>query len=128
MITIPCLHAGLRDGGYAVPTDIQRSSIPLALQGKDVLGAAMTGSGKTLAFLIPVSSNCFVATVVPEQRLLFVHVHNEPWQGCPPSCFKLFLFSLILLSEKTLATSYYHQPVPVFSVQLPVTVGEMSFV
>lgn len=48
--------SGLRDAGYSVPTDIQRSAIPLALQGKDVLGAAKTGSGKTLAFLIPVSS------------------------------------------------------------------------
>ncbi|XP_070569089.1 probable ATP-dependent RNA helicase DDX10 isoform X2 [Ptychodera flava] len=39
---------------YEVPTEIQRETIGLALQGKDVLGAAKTGSGKTLAFLIPV--------------------------------------------------------------------------
>ena len=44
---------GLRGSGYAVPTEIQREAIPLALRGKDVLGAAKTGSGKTLAFLIP---------------------------------------------------------------------------
>ena len=30
-----------------------------ALQGRDILGAAMTGSGKTLAFLIPVRSKEF---------------------------------------------------------------------
>lgn len=35
-------------------TDIQSRALPLALKGKDVLGAARTGSGKTLAFLIPV--------------------------------------------------------------------------
>jgi len=35
-------------------TDIQRKSIPYALAGKDILGAAKTGSGKTLAFLLPV--------------------------------------------------------------------------
>lgn len=35
-------------------TDIQTQSIPLALKGKDVLGAARTGSGKTLSFLVPV--------------------------------------------------------------------------
>lgn len=34
-------------------TDIQREALPLALKGKDVLGAAKTGSGKTLAFIIP---------------------------------------------------------------------------
>lgn len=35
-------------------TDIQAQSIPKALKGKDVLGAARTGSGKTLSFLVPV--------------------------------------------------------------------------
>ena len=44
---------GLRGAGYAVPTEIQRAAIPLALRGRDVLGAAKTGSGKTLAFLVP---------------------------------------------------------------------------
>uniref|UniRef100_A0A8B9PA79 ATP-dependent RNA helicase n=1 Tax=Apteryx owenii TaxID=8824 RepID=A0A8B9PA79_APTOW len=34
-------------------TEIQRQTIGLALQGKDVLGAAKTGSGKTLAFIVP---------------------------------------------------------------------------
>ena len=45
---------GLMKAGFAKPTDIQKTAIPLALRGKDVLGAAKTGSGKTLAFLIPV--------------------------------------------------------------------------
>ncbi|KAJ8027409.1 putative ATP-dependent RNA helicase DDX10 [Holothuria leucospilota] len=44
---------GLQDAGYEQPTEIQKSSIGLALQGCDILGAAKTGSGKTLAFLIP---------------------------------------------------------------------------
>ena len=30
--------AGLKDGGYSVPTQIQRESIVLALQGNDILG------------------------------------------------------------------------------------------
>lgn len=44
---------GLKACGYTNPTDIQKEAIPLALRGKDVVGAAKTGSGKTLAFLIP---------------------------------------------------------------------------
>ena len=44
---------GLRGAGYSIPTAIQRAAIPLALRGRDVLGAAKTGSGKTLAFLVP---------------------------------------------------------------------------
>lgn len=43
-----------RSAYYTKLTDIQSRALPLALKGKDVLGAARTGSGKTLAFLIPV--------------------------------------------------------------------------
>ncbi|KAK4450783.1 P-loop containing nucleoside triphosphate hydrolase protein [Podospora aff. communis PSN243] len=46
--------SGLRASHFEVLTDVQRSAIPLALKGKDILGAAKTGSGKTLAFLVPV--------------------------------------------------------------------------
>ncbi|XP_067674680.1 probable ATP-dependent RNA helicase DDX10 isoform X2 [Haliotis asinina] len=45
---------GLQSAKYTSPTEIQRQSIGLSLQGQDILGAAQTGSGKTLAFLIPV--------------------------------------------------------------------------
>ncbi|XP_048239770.1 probable ATP-dependent RNA helicase DDX10 isoform X1 [Haliotis rufescens] len=45
---------GLDHAKYTSPTEIQRESIGLALQGLDILGAAQTGSGKTLAFLLPV--------------------------------------------------------------------------
>ncbi|XP_064413961.1 probable ATP-dependent RNA helicase DDX10 isoform X2 [Latimeria chalumnae] len=45
---------GLLEAQYRKPTEIQKQTIGLALQGKDILGAAKTGSGKTLAFLIPV--------------------------------------------------------------------------
>ncbi|NWU89651.1 DDX10 helicase, partial [Upupa epops] len=44
---------GLQEAQYRQVTEIQRQTIGLALQGKDVLGAAKTGSGKTLAFIVP---------------------------------------------------------------------------
>lgn len=37
--------AGLKNGRYFKPTEIQRQAIGYALQGRDVLGAAVTGSG-----------------------------------------------------------------------------------
>jgi len=50
---------GLKDCKYKTPTDIQKESIVPALNGRDILGAAITGSGKTLAFLIPILENLF---------------------------------------------------------------------
>ncbi len=38
---------------YVTPTPIQQQSIPIAIEGKDVVGVAQTGTGKTLAFGIP---------------------------------------------------------------------------
>ncbi len=48
------LKMGLSDIGYKEPTPIQEKSIPEALEGKDILGAAQTGTGKTGAFVIPI--------------------------------------------------------------------------
>jgi ATP-dependent RNA helicase DeaD len=39
--------------GFDQPTPIQEKTIPLALDGQDVLGQAQTGTGKTAAFGIP---------------------------------------------------------------------------
>jgi ATP-dependent RNA helicase RhlE len=39
--------------GYKTPTPIQLKAIPIAIEGKDVIGIAQTGTGKTLAYGIP---------------------------------------------------------------------------
>jgi ATP-dependent RNA helicase RhlE len=49
----PELVRAVTELGYEEPTPIQRLAIPVALEGKDVLGRAQTGTGKTAAFMLP---------------------------------------------------------------------------
>ncbi|ODV92873.1 hypothetical protein CANCADRAFT_30893 [Tortispora caseinolytica NRRL Y-17796] len=48
------LLRGLHDLGFANPTEVQKSVIPDALKGNDIIAKASTGSGKTLAFALPI--------------------------------------------------------------------------
>ncbi|MGP9781323.1 ATP-dependent RNA helicase [Arthrobacter sp. MYb224] len=48
--------AALADLGYEKPSPIQAATIPLLLEGRDVVGLAQTGTGKTAAFALPALS------------------------------------------------------------------------
>jgi len=50
----PDLVKALDELKLTVPTEVQEKTIPLALNGKDVIGESATGSGKTLAFGAPI--------------------------------------------------------------------------
>jgi ATP-dependent RNA helicase DeaD len=49
------LQATLEARSFSTATPIQAEAIPVALQGKDLLGQARTGTGKTLAFALPIA-------------------------------------------------------------------------
>ena len=52
----PRVLQALVDVGYEKPSPIQAATIPLLLEGRDVVGLAQTGTGKTAAFPVPALS------------------------------------------------------------------------
>lgn len=64
------LMKALEEIGYENPTPIQAETIPLLLDGRDVLGQAQTGTGKTAAFALPILSNIRLALPEPQALVL----------------------------------------------------------
>jgi ATP-dependent RNA helicase RhlE len=54
----PILNA-LQHEGYNEPTPTQEISIPIVLNGSDLLGCAQTGTGKTAAFAVPILQHLY---------------------------------------------------------------------
>src|SRR6476469_33763 len=72
----------LRENGFEVPFPIQEATIPLILEGNDVIGQAHTGTGKTAAFALPIlaklkHSRSIQALILVPTRELAVQVTNE---------------------------------------------------
>ena len=62
--------------GYERPTPIQEKSIPLVLEGGDLIGLAETGTGKTAAFLLPTLQK-MMGSPKPGVRLLVLAPTRE---------------------------------------------------
>jgi len=68
-LSAPVLKA-LIDVGYETPSPIQMMTIPLMLEGRDVLGQAQTGTGKTAAFALPILTNLDLKQKDPQVLVL----------------------------------------------------------
>ncbi len=86
---IPHILAAVKAEGYTSPTPIQSQSIPVVLQGRDLLGCAQTGTGKTAAFAIPilqkmsqaresgVRTNSITALIITPTRELAIQIDES---------------------------------------------------
>ncbi|MBP2642217.1 MAG: box helicase domain protein [Firmicutes bacterium] len=74
--------ASIMEMGFEEPSPIQTKTIPLVLEGRDVIGQAQTGTGKTAAFGIPImermiESRNIQALVLTPTRELAIQVSEE---------------------------------------------------
>lgn len=77
------LLAEIEKAGFVEASPIQEQTIPLALEGKDVIGQAQTGTGKTAAFGLPtlekirIEEATIQALVIAPTRELAVQSQEE---------------------------------------------------
>ena len=92
------LLQGIQAAGFSHCTPIQAKTLPLALEGQDILGQAQTGTGKTAAFLLAVLHHLLThpakpqreanqprAIIIAPTRELAVQIHKDAIplaQGC----------------------------------------------
>ncbi|MDH3614514.1 MAG: ATP-dependent RNA helicase RhlB [Gammaproteobacteria bacterium] len=62
------VRAGIRDAGFEFCTPIQASTLPIALEPRDVAGQAQTGTGKTAAFLVATFEKMLASEPAADQK------------------------------------------------------------
>ncbi|KAI0148386.1 P-loop containing nucleoside triphosphate hydrolase protein [Xylariaceae sp. FL1272] len=81
---------GLNAVGFTNPTPIQTKAIPLALEGKDLVGGAETGSGKTAAFVVPILERLlYRPNKIPTSRVVILAPTRELAIQCHSVATKL---------------------------------------
>lgn len=79
----PGLLKAIRRAGFEEATPIQAQTMPLILQGRDVIGQAQTGTGKTAAFGLPIlqalppRANKLQALIIEPTRELALQTQEE---------------------------------------------------
>lgn len=109
--------------GYTAPTPIQAEAVPLALQGRDLIGLAETGSGKTAAFALPILQGTVQSNAHEELPLLIkpIALMDKPQS----------FFGLVLAPTRELAyqiSQAFEALGSLISVRCTVLVGGMDMV
>lgn len=91
---------GLASVGFTEPTPIQSQTVPIAMEGKDVVGGAETGSGKTAAFVIPILERLlYRPKKIPTTRVAILMPTRELAVQCFNVAQKLAAFTDITFAQ-----------------------------
>jgi ATP-dependent RNA helicase DDX3X len=99
------LMANIARMGYTTPTPIQKASVPITKQGRDIIAVAQTGSGKTGAFMF--------ATIIRCMRQRHMDQQNPP-----PSGYGCFPKAMVMTPTRELAIQILEEAKK-FSFRLP---------
>ena len=66
----PLLLKALEDMKFETPSPIQQQTIPLLIEGHDLIGQAQTGTGKTAAFSLPILNRLDLAEMSPQALII----------------------------------------------------------
>ncbi len=87
----PAILKALADSGYTEATKVQQQTIPVAMEGRDLMVSSQTGSGKTAAFMLPAihrfaSSSAQSPGKTPNQarQAALSHGHRPRFQPAQP--------------------------------------------
>jgi ATP-dependent RNA helicase DDX3X len=93
----PALMKNIQRANFSKPTPVQKHSIPIVLNHRDLMACAQTGSGKTAAFLFPLI-----------HRMLNEGISEDP-APYDPSHKRAFPTALILAPTRELGTQIYDE-------------------
>ncbi|MBW0519900.1 hypothetical protein O181_059615 [Austropuccinia psidii MF-1] len=99
----PHLLSNINLARYTTPTPVQKYSVPIVANGRDLMACAQTGSGKTGGFLFPIISAAFSKGPLPTAGM---QAHNSG-NGYPKR--KAFPTALILAPTRELVSQIHEE-------------------